>query len=323
MNVTMDMIHPDLRSIAPIGTYWSWIGHSKKGLKMFNRVSKFAIEGLDTAKKINFEQHFILRPNGTELRICVYTPKKLKKDVPGILYIHGGGYSTLVPEIEGPMIQKIIERTGAMVVSPDYRRSLDAPYPAALDDCYLALKWLKSNGSRYGMRSDQIMIGGESAGGGLTAALSVYSRDRGEIAIAFQMPLYPMIDDQNNSDSAQNNNAPMWDQKSNGLGWKLYLGSLYQKDNIPPYAAPARITDYSNLPPTCTFVGDIEVFHDETVIYVNNLKASGVPTHFKVFPGCFHGFNIVSPNSTPGKEANKFILDMFEFAAENYFAKQP
>ncbi|GHP14241.1 putative esterase LipW [Lentilactobacillus fungorum] len=321
MYVTKEMIHPELRKFVPL--HMNRILHSQKSVKFLNAAIHFGSQGINLTDDINFEQHFIPRSNGTNLRICVYTPQRLKKDVPGILYIHGGGYAIGIPEIESQTIRGIIKRTGAVVVAPDYRLSLEEPYPAALNDCYLALRWLSNNGSQYGMRSDQIMVGGESAGGGLTAALSVYARDQHEIAIAFQMPLYPMLDDRNNSKSAQNSNAPVWDQKANELGWKLYLGNLYQQNNIPEYAVPSRTTDYSNLPPTCTFVGDIEVFYDETVTYINQLKANGVPTHFKVFPGCFHAFNLLSPNSTPGRKANQYILDMVDFAAKNYFAKQP
>lgn len=75
------------------------------------------------------------------------------------------------------------------------QKSLYAPFPAALEDCYLALLWLKENGEKYGMRRDKIFVGGNSAGGGMTAALTLYARDKGEVNIAFQMPLYPMLDD--------------------------------------------------------------------------------------------------------------------------------
>ncbi len=153
--------------------------------------------------------------------------------------------------------------TGAVVVSPYYTLSVDKPYPAALDDCYVSLLWLKDNGERYGVRSDQIFIGGDSAGGGLTAALSLYARDKGEVNIAFQMPLYPMLDDRTTV-SSSDNMAPVWNEKSNENGWELYLGGLYGMADVPAYAAPARATDYSGLPPTCSFVGSVEPFLDET-----------------------------------------------------------
>ncbi|MBM7563028.1 acetyl esterase/lipase [Fusibacter tunisiensis] len=119
-----------------------------------------------------------------------------------------------------------------VIIIPDYRKSFEAPYPAAL---------------------------------------SLYARDRNEVKIAFQMPLYPMIDDRMNLDSAIDNIAPVWDSKSNYIAWKLYLGDLFETNEIPIYAAPARADSYKNMPTTITFVGDLEPFRDETIHYVQRL----------------------------------------------------
>lgn len=149
--------------------------------------------------------------------------------------------------------------------------SIDAPYPAALYDCYDALLWMKQKSTELKIRSNQIAVGGESAGGGLAAALTLYARDKKEVNIAFQIPLYPMIDDRNKTASALDNNAPIWNSRTNGWAWKLYLGDYYGKD-VPSYAAAARATDYSGLPPTITFVGELEPFRDEVITYVNHFK---------------------------------------------------
>ena len=136
------------------------------------------------------------------------------------------------------------------------------------------------------------------------------------------MPLYPMIDDRMNTYSAIDNNAPVWDSINNELGWKLYLDDLFESDNVPKYAAPAREVNYSNLPPTFSFVGEIEPFHDETVTYMKNLREAGVKTHFSVYSGCYHGFDTICPKSDKGKSAIKEMLRVFQYATENYFAKQ-
>lgn len=93
------------------------------------------------------------------------------------------------------------------------------------------------------MRRDKIFVGGNSAGGGMTAALTLYARDKGEVNIAFQMPLYPMLDDRPTKTS-KNNDAPVWNTKSNIAAWKLYLGDDYGTDRVSKYAAPARETDF-------------------------------------------------------------------------------
>mgnify|MGYP001125490301 CR=1 FL=1 len=124
---------------------------------------------------------------------------------------------------------------------------------------------MKAHAQELGIRDDQIMVGGDSAGGGLAAALTLYARDQQDVAIAFQMPIYPMLDDRMETESAQNNDMPVWNSKSNALAWRLYLAGLFGTDHVPPYAAPARADRYEDLPPTVTFVGDLEPFRDETI----------------------------------------------------------
>lgn len=187
--------------------------------------------------------------------------------MPGLLWIHGGGYAMGIPEQDHGFVRSFVGATGCVMVVPDYKKSLYAPFPAALEDCYLALLWLKENGKKYGMRRDKIFVGGNSAGGGMTAALTLYARDRGEVNIAFQMPLYPMLDDRP-TETSKNNDAPVWNTKSNIAAWELYLGSDYGTDRVSKYAAPARETDFSGLPPTLTFIGSIDPFLAETKSYV-------------------------------------------------------
>jgi acetyl esterase/lipase len=220
------------------------------------------------------------------------------------------------------MAKRFIDASNCIVVAPDYRLSIEAPYPAALEDSYDALLWMKDHVKELGIRDDQLMVGGDSAGGGLTAALTLYARDKEEVAIAFQMPLYPMIDDRMTNESAKDNNAPLWNSKSNFNGWKLYLGDLFGTPNVPYYAAPARAKDYSKLPPTATFVGDLEPFRDETIQYVENLREAGVKVDFNIYRGCYHAFDAVCPKAEVSKEATAFIINSFKHAVDHYFSEQ-
>ncbi len=102
----------------------------------------------------------------------------------------------------------------------------------------------------------------------------------------------------------------------------MYLGDLYGSNNIPKYAAPARETDYSNLPPTYTYVGTIEPFFDETKNYVEELKKANVPIHLNIYEGCFHGFDILGSKTNIGKEARNALIENFQYATNNYFKKQ-
>lgn len=249
--------------------------------------------------------------------------KALKsKSRPAFLWIHGGGYAMGSPEQEFYFIKRILEAIDAVVLSPDYTRSVDAPYPKALEDCYDSLLWLKENAERLGADPDRIFVGGDSAGGGLCAALCLYARDKGEVNVAFQAPLYPMIDDRPTR-SNQNNSTPCWDSQSNDKAWSVYLGELYGTESVPCYAAPARATNLSGLPPTLTYVGDIEPFYAETVDFVKRLRLAGVPTDFRIYSGCYHGFDVICPDSAPGINAIAFFKDGLVKAEAECYVPQP
>lgn len=267
------------------------------------------------------EEWITRRQDGTGLRICIYRPLVSSDYAAGVLWMHGGGYAIGVPESSIGLIRKLIAESGCVVVAPDYRLSLDAPYPAALDDCHEALLWMKEHAGELGIRDDQLMVGGESAGGGLAAALALYERDYSGVKIAFQMLLYPMLDDSMTNESAKGNNAPVWDSDANRLAWVLYLGDLAGKD-VPAYAAPSRATNYVNLPPAVTFVGDLEPFRDETIQHVRNLRAAGVPVDFELYAGCYHAFDRMNPYAEVSRKAISFLMKSFKYAVEHYFAEQ-
>ena len=128
-----------------------------------------------------------------------------------------------------------------------------------------------------------------------------------------------MLDDREQTASSQNNDAPVWNTQANRLGWEVYLRGV--GDNIPYYAAPARATDLSGMPACCTYVGTIEPFHDETILYCEALRKAGVPVHFKEFEGCFHAFDIVGYPTKPAREARRFLRETFQYAQEHYFSK--
>jgi acetyl esterase/lipase len=265
-----------------------------------------------------------IQSDGKAMDLYILKPtenKKPKEKTPGILWIHGGGFVTgMAKMIYMSRAMRLVKKYGAVVVTPEYRLSKEAPYPAALNDCYAALKYLKENADELGINSSQIMVGGESAGGGLTIATCMYARDKGEIRIAYQMPLYPMIDDRD-TDSSRDNHAHVWNTKRNHKGWKAYLGEFWKKD-VLPYAAPARQTDYSNLPPAYTFVGDIEPFYCETLTYIDNLQKAGVDAKVDVYPNWFHAYDMLLPFKKISKKAIAEFEKQYLHAVEHYFAKQ-
>jgi acetyl esterase/lipase len=204
---------------------------------------------------------------------------------------------------------KLVKEANCVVVSVDYRLAPEHPYPAPIEDCYAALKWIADNAEPLNIDSNRIGVAGASAGGGLTAALTLLARDRQYPSICFQMPLYPMIDDRNNTPSTNEiKEGFVWNQKTNEAGWKMYLGEIYGTDNIPVYAAPARAEDYSNLPYTYTFVGQLDPFRSETLTYVTKLAQAGVDVEFHLYPRAYHWFEGLNPNANVSIHAVNEII---------------
>lgn len=323
-NITREMMHPQVREIGTL--IRSILPYFKEST--FRKINKVML-GSPAFRRIRgmaFEQVYIPRAEesavGGKLRLCVYSPLERREKVPGILWIHGGGYCIGIPEQDEGFIRRFVRWHNCVVVAPDYCLATKAPYPAALEDCYAALLWLKANAARYGINPSQLMVGGDSAGGGLTAALTIYARDKGEVSLAFQMPLYPMLDDRMLTKSSRNNDAPVWNTRSNESAWRLYLRELYQAPDIPAYAAPGRLTDFAGLPPAATYIGTLDPFHDETVAYMEGLKAAGIPAEYREFEGCYHAFDMLAPKSAPAKEAAAFLNERFEYAMQHCFSDQ-
>ena len=195
---------------------------------------------------------------------------------PGVLWIHGGGYLMGMAEMAYKSRAIDLVREGAVVVTPEYTLSWRAPYPQALRECHAALRWLKEHARELSVRTDQIMVGGESAGGGLAAALCMYEKDHGGVNIAFQMPLYPMIDCYD-TDSSRDNHERVWNTRRNHIAWRVYLRGLPAKGRTPVYASPARRKDLRGMPPCYTFVGDIDPFYCEMPARTC-MRASTTPT---------------------------------------------
>ena len=271
-------------------------------------------------KAITAEKRLI-DANGHKIPILILKRKDHTGNAPGILWFHGGGYATGIKEmVYVGRAENLVKKYGAVVISVGYRLSTFHPFPAGFDDCYAALLYLKEHVYELGIRDDQIMVGGESAGGGLCAAVCMKARDTGDVNIAYQMPLYPMIDNLD-TDSSRNNHAKVWNTRRNHQAWALYLRGM-DKTAVPPYAAPARQSNYKDLPPAYTFVGTAEPFYDETLAFISNLKKAGVEATIDVYDGMYHAFDMMEPTSEISQKAIQNFEKHFEFAMNNYFSKQ-
>ncbi|MCR4893655.1 MAG: alpha/beta hydrolase [Eubacteriales bacterium] len=227
---------------------------------------------------------------------------------PGILWIHGGGYVTgMAAMVHYSMGKMLAKRFSGIVVSPEYRLAGTSPYPAALEDCWEALKYMYEHAHELGFDPQRLIVGGESAGGGLAAALCMYARDREGIPVKFQIPLYPMLDCEDTS-SSRDNHAWVWNTKRNHRAWKKYLGEMRGASSVPPYASPSRQTDYRGLPPCYTYVTDGEPFLDETLKYVEELTKAGIEAKADVFHGRMHAFDALFWTKN-AREARKRLIE--------------
>ena len=254
------------------------------------------------------EKKYIKTKDGN-LKLFILKPKSQTRLLPGILWIHGGGYeSGTARMVHFSIGKKLAKKFGGIVISPEYRTSKKHPFPAAFDDCCRTLDYMYRNAEKLGINKDKIIVGGESAGGGLAVAICMYARDEANIPIKLQIPLYPMLDC-DDTDSSRNNNGYNWNTKKNHRGWKKYLGDLYKKDNISKYASPSKEIDYSNLPPCHTYVLDGEPFYQETIDYINHLKEANVNCKLDIYHGNVHGFDMILFWTKKAKKAKNVLYD--------------
>jgi acetyl esterase/lipase len=236
---------------------------------------------------------------GPEVSVRVYRPKSVAAKpgttVPGILQIHGGGF--IVGSVEAEHAGSVLTAadTGAVLVSVDYRLAPEHPYPAGLHDCYAALSYLHSEAAALGVDPSRIALTGASAGGGLAAATALLARDRGGPPICFQMLHIPELDDRLETPSMQTFvDSPLWNRPLAVKSWDFYLGDLSGTDDVPIYAAPARATDLSGLPPAYVSTAENDPLRDEGIAYALGMLQAGVSVELHQFPGTFHGSALVT-----------------------------
>jgi acetyl esterase/lipase len=234
-------------------------------------------------------------PDGEpDITVRIYRPVGASTDLPGVYFIHGGGMILGNVAGEDAAATLICDQVGAVVVSVEYRLAPENPHPAPVEDCYAGLVWMAKNASELGVDPDRIAVYGASAGGGLTIATALLARDRGGPVLRFMMPIYPMIDDRNETSSSREIvDIGIWDREGNIQAWEWYLAG---KD-ADHYAAPARAEDVSGLPPAFIDVGTVDLFRDEDIAFAQRLMEAGVPCELHVYPGSYHAAETFAPES--------------------------
>lgn len=235
-------------------------------------------------------EHVTERRTPDGIRVLVYDLVDRPRPSGVLVWVHGGGYVMGRPEENHPECVELAREAGVLVVNVDYRLAPEHPFPAALDDCISVVRWIVDEAASLGIDPDRIAIGGASAGGGVAAAVCQKALDEAGPPLAFQLLLYPMIDDRTAlRTDLDPDGVHVWSPQSNRYGWTSYLGRPPVPDEAPPYAAPARRTDLGGLPPAWIGVGDIDLFHPEDVDYARRLRDAGVPCELHTPTGMWHG----------------------------------
>lgn len=265
--------------------------------------------------RVSLEELTVPGPAGApDIPVRLYRPVDATEPLGCIFHIHGGGYvGGSAKEME--FLQRpLAAMLGCAIVSVDYRLAPETRFPGAIEDCYAALSWLFGGAADRNIDHGRIGVMGESAGAGLAAALALMVRDRGQFALAFQHLVYPMIDDR----TCIREPSPfagefIWDRQSNHFGWSALLGHEPGHDGVSQYAAAARAKDLAGLPPAFISTGALDLFVDEDIDFAARLIRAGVPTELHVWPGAFHGFDLMPgvPVADAARAASQAALKRF------------
>ena len=306
MKPSLAAVHPEMQPIARMMPRFSL---SAKSLRLARPLTRLLFKMLPMPAGIQVKNTFINRADQTQIRLRIYQPQASTARTPALLWMHGGGYIIGAPEQDDTYVVPFIQEMGMLVVSVDYRLAPDHPFPAPLEDCYAALLWLAAQAGTLGIDPHRIAIGGDSAGAGLAAALAQLAHDRGEIRPAFQLLVYPMLDDRTAARPEIDPDAHfVWNNASNRFGWEAYLNQPCGAETVPAGSVPARRADLAGLPPAWIGVGALDLFYDEDVAYARRLQEAGTPCELVTVPGAFHGFDLFASKVQVAKDFRKSQL---------------
>ncbi len=271
--------------------------------KFLKELNAAVVAGAANFPGVASSDHYAPGPAGAPaVMVRIYQPETRPALLPALLWIHGGGYVLGDVASDDLKAKKLALALNCVVASVEYRLAPEYPFPAPLEDCYAALKWLSAHARQFGVNPERIAVGGASAGGGLAAALALLARDRGEVSVCYQLLIYPMIDDSNVKQAGPGvPDAPTWTRANNLIGWHSYLAQEPGIAGIPYHAAAIRAADVRGLPPTYIGVGTADLFRDEAIAYAQRLMKAGIKTELHVYADGFHGFDDYAAESDTAK----------------------
>lgn len=234
--------------------------------------------------------------DGPPVPVRLYEPLEAPGPAATLMWLHGGAFANGFAELDDDLCGRLAADSGFVVVSPDYRLSPEHPFPAGFDDAYATAGWLEHRAVSGGIDDAVLAVGGSSAGGALAAGICQRARDEGGPHLALQILICPVIDDRLATPSmARFTQAPIFTSGEAELMWHRYLGA--QRSSPPPYAAPGRTADLSDLPPAYVLTADEDPLRDEGIDYALRLIAAGNQVELHHLPGTFHSFDTIAPTA--------------------------
>ncbi|WP_327675325.1 alpha/beta hydrolase [Kitasatospora sp. NBC_00458] len=264
----------------------------------FRAQAEAAADAQPVDPSVTVETHLVSRTDGPDVPVRLLRPTGAPGPLPVLVWFHGGGQVLGFAAQDDPWLTRLGAALGCAVAAVDYRLAPETPAPGAAEDGFTAYQWICREADALGLDAARIGIAGQSGGGGVAAATTLLVRDRGGVAPLFQSLTYPMLDDRNDTASSHEiTDIGIWDRSTNLLAWQAILGDRAGTDDVCPYSAPSRSTDLGALPPTFIAVGDLDSFRDEDLDYATRLRAHGVPVELHLYPGAYHAFDLIAPNS--------------------------
>jgi acetyl esterase len=226
-------------------------------------------------------------PDGeVPLRIFKSAPEQAQ---PVLVWFYGGGWTLGTLEAADPVCRRLANATPCAVVAAAYRLAPEDPFPAAVEDCWAATRWVWEHGDEHGLDGGRIAVGGPSAGGNLAAATALLAREEGGPPLALQLLVYPVLEHNADTASMRESADPvLFDREDVAWCWRQYLER--ETDGASPLASPLRARDLSGLAPALVITAEEDPLRDEAELYAERLRAADVPTELVRFDGMAHGF---------------------------------
>lgn len=257
------------------------------------------------------------RPGSPDIPVRVYRARGAERG-PALVFFHGGAFAVGDLDTEDHRCRMIAARGAHTVVSVNYRLAPEHPFPAGFEDCYDSLRWVARNADELNIDPGRVAVGGTSAGGALAAAVAQAARDDAGPPIAFQLLLYPVIDDRLRTASmVAFETTPGWNRPNSVHMWQHYLGRDADRDSVSQYAAPGRAGTLVGLPPAYVVTAEFDPLRDEGIDYARALMDAGVPTELHNHPATFHCFDAAAPFAQVSTRALAEQCQVLQTIAEN------